>query len=152
MKRGIIFSIFTMVIGSLMLAQSAALQNQIAADKNELTAEGYTFIDGGDGNTSNDWVLQFDHHNFEKGNYYMVIMYIEGCPKCDPGMYFHNKVTDEVQYLEPNVERADGFVRGTYHVHQSIEAHGDIAVFAKSKKEVYTYAMLYYMWDMELDW
>ena len=136
----------------MLKAQSVALQNQIAADKNELELEGYTFIDGGDGTTSFDWVLQFDHHNFKEGYYYMVLVYFEDCTKCEPGMYFHNKVTDEVQHLEPNVEKADGIIRGTYHVHQSINANGDLAVYSKSEEKVYTYAMLYYMWDFELDW
>ena len=152
MRKTLFTITLVLCFGICLNAQSTVLQNQIAADKNELTFEGYTFIDGGDGKTSNDWVLQFDYHTFEKGNYYMVIVYLEGCSKCEPGMYFHNKVTDDIQYLEPKIEKADGFVRGTYHVHQSIAANGDLAVYAKSKKEVYTYAMLYYMWDFNLDW
>ena len=144
---------FSLIAGIILLlqGQSAALQNQIAADKNALSGDFYELLDGGDGKTNLDWVLQFDHHNFESGYYYYILVYFEDCSKCEVGMYFHNKVTDEVQYLEPNVERADGFVRGTYHIHQTIEAHGDLAVYAKSKKDIYTYAMLYRRWDFSME-
>jgi hypothetical protein len=152
--RRLLYTII-MVTGAVfaMYGQSKALQDQMTADKNELTFSGYTFVDGGEGKTSNDWVLQFDHHEFKEGNYYMVLVYYEGCSTCEPGMYFHDKSTDEVQELEPTVEKADGFVRGTYHVHQTADVQGKLAVYVKSKKEVHTYALLYYMWDFSPpDW
>ena len=143
----------TLIVGFVLFvnSQSLALQNQIAADKNTLTEDFYEFIDGGDGNTNYDWVLQFDHQNYESGYYYYVLVYFEGCSKCEVGMYFHNEVTDKVQQLEPVVEKADGIIRGTYHIHQTIEAHGNLAVYAKSKKDVYTYAMLYRRWDFSFE-
>jgi len=131
------------ISSSFGFSQSRALQNQFVLDKQEMAANGYTLVDEGGGETNTDWVLTFDENNYKKNYRYYVIVYLEGCSSCEPGVYFHDKRNDVVMDLDVTIQRASDVVQGVVSIKQEINARGDLSVYSISSKKVYTYTMLF---------
>ena len=145
MKRSTILNAFLFFAFITSFAQSDALMQQIAKDKQEAASKGFTLLDSGGFGTNNDLVMQFDIHDFYAGSDYLLVYYIEGCSMCEPGMYFENTNTWKVQEFYPNYVRSDktAALRANYNFTQQNYVRGNLCVYSKTSSKYYTYGMLF---------
>jgi len=143
MKKFVAFiGIFIFTFG-FSFAQSEILQSQINLDKKEAAKQGFSLIDEGSVQTTYDWALSFDPEDYYSGYLYLIVIYLEGCSSCDLTLYFHDYNNGEVEYLSPQIKRSGGLVQAVYHVKQTITSKGQLAAYAKSEVNVFTYGMLF---------